>query len=557
MANSIPTGPIDKTLKVHIYMYNSRDNVANKLFKTQKARDESGNDIQTLSVTPYGEINSQGFQFIADKLYRCNYCYYQYDGVTYYAYVKVDTYTDGAYIYTTTVDPLATVYYAGCMDSTQYCIRSPRGRNNGPILGDISNQLELDPLCRQLAKSEITRRDFAANYKDMYIVMVTSQPTVSVGAPAIGTYVMTPEAYTAFLDSFSRYGTPSADDPATIIISQDVQEKAVNSIIRIYAIPQADVDTSRLNVSEDVILTVIDDLALGLGVAARSLIVPVKTGIIWTIGNFGTKYGVTNTVNVGLSTLTPAQYIGKGEIVIPDLGVLEFTPQMLGITTLDTVGYSTYVDFEGGTRIAYLNVNGVEYKEVSTSAPYPVAVPMSAYAYNYSNLIPQLNSMSSSMTGSSSEALSPTEIPQGYVLNGAQGGASSSATSGAAMSGVAAAGVAIAGAVTLASTIINNHASYKITGRTGGTTILTSQAKSLFKFIYFPQWGVEDTQSYFGKPTYQMINLDCASDKNVGMGYFQTLGCNLPLRGLPRDVVVAANKIIDSGAYLGQVNMPD
>lgn len=557
MANSIATGVLNKSLEVYLYMYNGRDNVANKIFKTQAALDENGNNIGPLNITPYGEINSQGFQFIADQLYRCNYCKYQFGGLTYYAYVKVDTYTNGAYIYTTTVDPLTTAYSAGCLNSEQYCIRSPRGRNTGPILGDVTRQLELDPLCRQLAESEIVRRDFVANYKDMYIVMVTSQPTVSVGVAATGTYVMTPEAYVNFLDAFARYGTPSADDPETIIISAELQEKAINSIIRIYAIPQVDVDTSRLNVTEDVLLTVIEDTVLGLNVAARSLIITVRTGIVWTIGNFGSKYGTTNTVNVGLSSLTPAQYIGKGEIVIPDLGVLEFTPQMLGITNIDTVGYSTYVDFEGGTRIAYLNVNGIEYKEVSTSAPYPVMIPMSAYAYNYSNLIPQLSSMSSSMTGSSSEALSPTTVPSGYTLNGVQGGASgASGASGA----VAAGGVALAGvtgAIALASTIINNQASYKITGRTGGTTILTSQAKSLFKFIYFPQWGVEDTQLYFGKPTYQIINLQSSSDMNRGYGYFQTSGCSLPSNGLPRDIIAAANAIIDSGAYLGQVNMPD
>ena len=550
MANSIATGVLDKTLKVKIYMYNGRDNVGAKIYKTQPALDENGNTISSLSITPYGEINSQGFQFITDKLYRCNYCQYDFGGLTYYAYVKVDTYTNGAYLYTTTVDPLTTAYYAGCMNSKQYCVRSPRGRNTGPILGNIENQLELDPLCHQLAKPEIIRTSFANSYQDMYVVMVTSQPNEYSGVAGVGTYVMSPESYTIFIDKFSRYGTISADDPLSVIVTPQVQEKAISSILKVYMIPKTDVKLSILRPTDVIYLSFVDDLVAGLSVATRSITIDMEGEVVYAapgavVGGGG---GVTHTVLSDLGTLTPAQYVGKGSIIIPDLGMLQFSPQMLDIPVITSVGYTTYVDYDGGTRIAYLVVNGIEYKEVSISAHYPIVIPFSSYVYNYQNLIQQLSSFSGSMTGYAQESLSPktnSQAPKNAKAAGDTIGKGNIALA------------VVSEAAALANSIIANEASYNVTGTTGGSTIMTSDMKTLFKFIYFPQWDVTNIQLFYGKITNQIINLNSADDKNAGYGYFQTSGCSLPTNGLPREIIAAANSILDSGAYLGQTNMPD
>ena len=507
--------------------YSSRKNVANKDYKTSWVTGVFEN------MTVFGEFNIKNPVFYLDTLYDVNYGYFTYNGIRYYGYIDVSTRTKGGYLYTFTIDGLATAYHNGCLSGSRQMIAfGPRGRSTGNVLGNVANQMELDTRLKTLDTPTIITKNVGHDPDDLAIVVVTSQPTLgpksSSTTPATGVYVMTPSAYGNFILKLGQAGTVTSDDGAALI--PDFSQKLMESILNVYAMPLSLVPTALRNQTSDVVLTMIEDLVLGLATAIRTYTIKVTEGTVWAIASnatdvTGNKY--TTSVS-GLSPLTPSSFHGRGQIVIPDAGTLNFSPDMLGVTSISTIGYSTYVDFSGGKCSYYLNVNGSDYNDIYFTSSFPIQVPIAAYDYNLTKLIPKITQGASSAFNTS-----PSKGKAGIAAD------------------------VLMGSINLASEVINNTGAYSVTGVTGGTTTLTSKKYGYFKFIYYQQWAPNDFETLYGKPANQIIDLGSADDVNVGNGYVKTVNCDLPLKGLPRFVIDEANAVLDSGAFIGQVNMPD
>lgn len=367
---------------VSLYNFNGKQHVANKIKGLSPVK--SWTDLTT-----YNQVNSLGMVFVFKELIECNYCKYVYNGIDYYGYVRVDTKAKDIYSYTVQVDPLATAYYRGCMETDAYVEYCSAGDSYL-----VDPRLTLDSV--QTRNSAALTIDTPSDAGTYYALVVTTPysnfwwpNTDGTGyerrqTPTnIHTYILNQAAYNTF-----NMFLASDDD--------EYQKKFANTMLGIYALKDVPVHLMRERTSttpppsrdgytcdwNEILLTSVSSNEQKAGIpiydmrkikwckpeSTHSAMINARC---WDCPS-STIIKQTYTTNEStFTTVNEDTYNADRFLVVPYVGSIPF--KLCDVISHDTaviqLGYNLYFDFVGKTLTARLLVNETEYPDFTISAP--------------------------------------------------------------------------------------------------------------------------------------------------------------------------------------------
>lgn len=490
-------------MKVTLYRYIGDSDTANKLLKSNTV-------VYDKEVIPYGSFDPAGATFRLDVLLDVNYAKFTYNSHDYYGYVDVSTDSKGIYSYKITTDPLTTAWYAGCFNTTgNVCKYSDSGDNllfdDRAVYKEGKERLFF-PLSslRQPLSIVVACRDFTPEVSN-----TTVYPTTTT------CYVF------ESLDDFKKfikiiYKLPDAD-----------QNKYIPSILGFYLVPTLTLPTNLGDYGGNNIYlcaragkTITSENELFKRIEDQDIVYLTKT-----ITNAKNNYeDVTKEVSSSIYfPLTSIRQNAIFKVHVANCG--DFTFKYSDVSKnqdITSLGYRVAYDFQGGTQLMYLTVNGVTQPDYYLRAPIPLSFPI-----NYDSSVQRFDQLT---TGLFSSAVN-------FVTS-----------------------VATMNPLTVASTFqnmfnigknaVNQALDFKFdyengaqssVGSIGNSAELQAGLGSNIVVTQLISHNLQDIQDKFGKPDGRV--------RFVGnlKGWVQTEFCHLPSNGLPFDLISQAEKLSDAG----------
>ena len=496
-------------MRVTLYRYNGKSNVANKLKDLTPVFDEE--------ITPYGAFSSTNVTFKLDRLMDVNFCRYGYNNHNYYGTVTVDVDTNGAYVYNIQIDALATAYYNDCMNTNAVCMYSSQGSS---LIYD-ARVASYDSIQRMYHK-------IANEIPEKYYVVMTVKNNLPLAGtyemynPSFDVYLFIPIQFYFFMSILKEIGSAN-------------EAKFIPSIMNFYLIPEDEVNINAFTaeLSSPVYLYPV------LGSSNDTLNVNpyhVEDNNLNYIARLMERHNQHSAMSYLKKTQTTINYPITStrqnsifQLHVRDTGDFVFKySDVVNSEDILTVGYGIAFDFITGKKTAFLDINGEILIDYRLDVNIPLTFPMS-----YDSSITRWDTLNASIAGS--------------IL--AVGGTAAAIAAGAVTGGaafLAAAGSAVGIYAAAENFRYNeNYGSRSVIGGVGGSTELMANTGSVLIIKERQQIGLSAFQTLYGKPDYNSRYL-----RNVAAGYVQTIKCKLLKNGLDTSIIAEAEKQCDSGFYL-------
>lgn len=499
-------------MTISLYKIDTKTNVINKL---------EGATAVNIDITLYNDFNPASPTFYIDSLRNVNYCRFTFNGKIWVCSLSLVSFTDNIYVYSGSVDALATAWYNGCMNSEQLVQYSQNGNGNGYVMSDqraISRNIA-DRIQYNLPR--LTYGDDAYAVLTILIPrgdpdnIIELRPTSTAYNPTIETYwlsLKTPAGGSSPFDAFCSlfYNMKDAD-----------QVRFGASILSISVVPAEFYPTGAQN-AQAVYLGSIATSAGGTGERVKSLKMP---GYNVPVSGSHSVKRVLSVNTTGL-TVTPENVNAKWILYLSSIGAITFSPGELGVAGLiSSVGAELQIDFASNNISATLMINGTRYNHVFINATYSYSMPIfiDTSVTNWAGLV-------------SSALLTVGSFVAGGVAL---------ATGVGTLAGIGAITAGVASAGNLGSQVYQTMTgSTSVSGGYGGNPDLSYDRRSALIIYDYPYIDLVGFQTLYGKPDGRRVNISLLS------GYVQTLGARLPLKGLPYDIVQAAEGGLNAGAYI-------
>lgn len=510
-------------MTVTLYNYTGMDNVANKLLSRLCTKVWEGD------ITTYGAFTPRGGVFRLSNLYQCNYCTFQYDGITYYANVDISTDSKGLYVYTCTTDSLATCFYKGCMNSVQFykyvsdwTELAPHWSWNLLDLYTYDNRITFQNI-KYIEQIEIEPRQGESVNDVWYVMCVLDYDSNQFNreGPSVITYAMNHAAYVDLLEKKISKVT---------FVPYAAQIRACYVVPSIHITgPQPAVDhITFYRPAEDMGGSTIDltpnrwDVPSGgrcLNISARSSYSRREKRQI--------DFDITPN-NMWQTQCMHVQDVGDIYFTFADV-YMDLFPDTRGV--IQRAGYDLTYNFTDGIMTALLRINDVTFPEYSVTAriPYQVSIWCDSYLKDMKSV--QYQFMNNALNVGAN------------IANSNYGGAVMSSANGA---------VSISEAVyqeqkrdALAPTTVMGNAS---------NSMDNALNRSSYLRITSLENNASSVKSLFGQMLFGKFNIYQFDPSGPANGYHMTQVCNLPNNGLPKYIVQEANGRCDAGYIIAPSN---
>ena len=506
---------------VRMGKYTKRTNVA---FKEQAVTWLSNLDYYDQNVTPYGEFDPFNAQFTFDRLWDVNYGKFTYNNTTYYGWINVSTHTDGFYVYSFTLDGLTTAAYSGCFNSYQFCKYAhislvDSGGNKLPIRYREDDRVANNPIT-EIEKIKIHNINHGYYIAVNVYTYNSTHITNAYSTPDVLTYFMTESQFYNFLQSLA-HEMGSYDS--------ELVQGFLDKIFKIYVVPKTYVSGSLPTTDEVPLSSLIYAITPPELLPDWEIIsfpIPLSSNVPYF--NPGNSSGATFTFSSSWNkNFSPSEMLGRITINVPFLGEITFSPSSYGKKYIGNIGYKAFVDYTGASVNIYPIDSGgvIDYNLFAT--------------YAFKEVLPGVGSLGNSFYSNLASAA--------FSTAGAIG------STGLNISGLGAGALAAA----QNSEKLFTPSSSKIFGPTGGTPDRPSNIDCYATFYAYEKYNLAAYQSIYGWPCFTTMKLNSSLFNNVDLtGYVQTENCSLPANGLPKSLIEEANRVLDSGAYIGLTNAP-